>query len=176
MNEFGLFWILESQVVKSKNSTFTQVSKPVLGGVVLPAAVLLKGGHGQLLLPDLRPQEGCLQVFQSVWLTKDNAIKDNHCASLMHDHLIFVIWDLVPIPSTTTKIHDSSEEEEKHVYMHDHLIFLTQGAWSPILKKNSDIKNLHCTSKEEKQTFIHIFKRRTKTSLYIYYNHLIFLT
>ena len=75
MNEFGLFWNLESQVVKSKNSTFTQVLKPVLGGVVLPAAVLLKGGHGQLLLPDLRPQKGCLQVFQySVWLTKNNDI------------------------------------------------------------------------------------------------------
>ena len=61
-----VWFVMDSRVESCKNATFTQVSKPVLGGVVLPPAVLLKGGHGQLLLPDLRTQEGCLQVFQSV--------------------------------------------------------------------------------------------------------------
>ena len=54
----------------------------------------------------------------------------------MHDHLIFVTWDLVPIPPK--HLHDISEEEEKHVYMHDHFIFLT---WVPIPQKRRKNEN-----------------------------------
>ena len=41
----------------------TSPSWPVLGWIVVPPSILLQGRHGQLLLPYLRPQKGCLGAF-----------------------------------------------------------------------------------------------------------------